>query len=228
MQWIARLSRWPVVASVACLLIWGIFIANAPAEHGNAPLSPQLASPVARCCARRARNGIAGRARSMGMGRERLVPARRCARAHWVRAEYLAWWMPGAQSPPLITTSNDPSLLGNIGADETIVLFGGGPIQRDWNHGFRLRMGKWLDCEQTRGLEASFFMVCPGSQSARAGSSDGSLIVGRPFIDANTGNPELSWSATPDWTVLSTCGLIPRCWAPKSCTGTSLCCERHY
>jgi hypothetical protein len=32
-------------------------------------------------------------------------------------------------------------------------------------------------------------MVCPGSQSARAGSSDGSLIVGRPFIDAETGNP---------------------------------------
>jgi hypothetical protein len=188
MQWSARLSRCLVVACVACLVVSGFFVANAPAEDSDSALS--LPSP---------------RLLTEGMPDEYVAgspdesdpfewweardwfqaddsPGRR-----WVRAEYLAWWMPGAQSPPLITTSTDPSLLGDINAAETTVLFGGERIQRDWNNGFRLRMGKWLDCEQTRGLEASFFMVCPGSQSARAGSLNGSLIVGRPFIDVETG-----------------------------------------
>lgn len=107
---------------------------------------------------------------------------------HWVRGEYLAWWIPAANAPPLITTSENTLLLGVVNSEETIVLFGGGPIQREANHGFRLRMGCWWDCEQTRGWEASFFMVCPGSTYARAGS-DGSENVGRPFIDANTGEP---------------------------------------
>ena len=108
----------------------------------------------------------------------------------WVRGEYLAWWIPGAHAPPLITTSTAAGLLGEVNSDQTIVLFGGGPIQREAYNGFRLRMGSWWDCERTRGWEASFFMVCPGSQSARAGSRDGSAIVGRPFIDADTGDLE--------------------------------------
>lgn len=86
----------------------------------------------------------------------------------------------------MITSSTDPELLGDVNSDQTIVLFSGGPIQREAYNGFRLRMGDWRDCERTRGWEASFFMVFPGSQSARAGSHDGSAIVGRPFIDANT------------------------------------------
>ncbi|TVS07920.1 MAG: hypothetical protein EA424_29225 [Planctomycetaceae bacterium] len=109
---------------------------------------------------------------------------------HWVSGEYLAWWIPGAHAPPLITSSTAVGLLGDVNSNQTIVLFGGGPIQREAYNGFRLRMGSWWDCERSRGWEASFFMVRPGSQSARAGSGDGSAIVGRPFIDANTGDPE--------------------------------------
>ncbi len=109
---------------------------------------------------------------------------------HWVRGEYLAWWIPGAHAPPLIATSDDPSVLGDVDSEQTIALFGGGPIQREANNGFRLRMGSWWNCERTRGWEASFFMVRPGSNYARAGSENGAAIVGRPFIDANTNEPE--------------------------------------
>jgi hypothetical protein len=100
----------------------------------------------------------------------------------WVRAEYLSWWMPGVQTPPLITTSTDEDRLGDLDADETTVLFGGGRIQSHGNTGFRLRAGTWLDCQAVLGVEASFFLVSPGSAWAQAGSSDGSTFVGRPFM----------------------------------------------
>ncbi len=109
---------------------------------------------------------------------------------HWVRAEYLGWWIGGAETPPLITTSPEGTLredAGVIGTPGTEILFGGGRLNRDMHSGFRLRMGTWFDCNRKHGLEGSFFLLAPNSDSATAGAGEGSLIVGRPFINANTG-----------------------------------------
>jgi hypothetical protein len=120
---------------------------------------------------------------------------------HWIRAEYLAWWMTGSDTPPLVTTSPPGTAIGDagvIGAPGTTIVYGGSSLNDDLQHGFRLRAGTWLNCERTCGIEASFFMLCPDSGSFRAGSADGSAIVGRPWIDANTGQNEAELVSYPD------------------------------
>jgi hypothetical protein len=227
MQWSARLSRRLVLACVTSLVVSGIYVANAPAEdsHSASPLiSPSLLTvdtPEEYIEASLDESDPLARG-EMDWFQPDDSPGR-----YWVRAEYLAWWLPGAQSPPLITTSTDPNRLGDLDTDDTIVLFGGGRLQRDWNNGFRLRTGKWLDCEQTRGLEASFFMVCPGSQLARAGSHDGTLIVGRPFIDAITGDPRaelVSDTGLGGFVAVRTDSTF---LGGEVLYRHSLCCERH-
>ena len=109
---------------------------------------------------------------------------------HWVRADYLGWWFRGAEAPPLITTSPEGTDLedaGVIGVEGTEILFGGGRLNHGMHSGFRLRMGTWFDCHRKHGVEGSFFLLVPNRESASAGSGDGSQIVGRPFIDATTG-----------------------------------------
>jgi len=49
--------------------------------------------------------------------------------------------------------------------------------------GVRLRAGTWLDCGQSRGVEASFFWL--GNDGDGATFGDGAIF--RPFIDADTG-----------------------------------------
>jgi hypothetical protein len=94
----------------------------------------------------------------------------------WFRAEALLWWTNGADTPPLVST-------GIVGQPGTEILFGDDPINSGPRGGLRLRMGAWLDCQQTRGFEGSFFWL--GNDGDGATFSDG--VIGRPFIDAGTG-----------------------------------------
>jgi hypothetical protein len=189
-----RRSVWrPCGPRIAC---WSgvigllILVANAPAENVRPAFSINPPRLLPAAIPGEGGEGISyGQPAWESLGEKEWFSTTGSPGRRWVRGEYLAWWIPGAHAPPLITSSTDPDLLGDVNSDQTIVLFGGGPIQREAYNGFRLRMGSWWDCERTRGWEASFFMVCPGSQSARAGSSGGSAIVGRPFVDANTGAP---------------------------------------
>ena len=121
---------------------------------------------------------------------------------YWIRAEYLGWWMTGSNTPPLVTTSPPGTDIGDAGVigevPGTEVVYGGSSLNDGLQHGFRLRAGTWLNCERTCGIEANFFMLCPGDGSFRAGSADGSAIVGRPWIDANTGANEAELVSYPD------------------------------
>jgi hypothetical protein len=121
----------------------------------------------------------------MGPATDPPAPTRNC----WVDCEALLWWMKGANLPPLVASSpvgtarTGVAILGTPG---TSVVFGGSAINSDLRVGGRLTAGLWLDCNQTIGVEGSYFQL--GTQAARF--SDGTPDnLGRPFISAVTGRP---------------------------------------
>lgn len=114
-------------------------------------------------------------------------------------AEYLVWWMRGANLPPLVTTSppgTPISQAGLPGAAGTVVLFGDSTVNDDARSGMRFTLGGWVDCDHTLGVEGNFLLL--ESKAARfAASSNGSPILARPFIDATTGRPDAERVAFP-------------------------------
>jgi Putative beta barrel porin-7 (BBP7) len=113
-----------------------------------------------------------------------------CRRAStiWVSGEYLLWWTDGVRLPPLISASppgTPQSEAAILGGPNTEILFGDVSVNNDARHGFRLKAGYWVDGDSA--LEGSFFFLGSDSEHLTAGSADSSQIVGRPFIDAQTG-----------------------------------------
>ncbi len=111
----------------------------------------------------------------------------------WVRGEYLAWWMQGADRPPLVIQSPPGADI-----DEATVLYGDDPVHADLRSGFRVRGGKWCDCCRTCGVELGFFMLGSNCDGFQASCPDNSTFIGRPWIDANTGELEAELVCYPD------------------------------
>ncbi len=117
----------------------------------------------------------------------------------WVSAEYLLWWTKGSSLPPLVTTGPaNPAQVpppGALGANGTLVLFGGDSRDNGPFSGGRFTVGGWLDQCHTFGLEASYFFLTSRSNDFTASSSGapGSAVLTRPFFDVSTGtaNSEL-------------------------------------
>ena len=107
----------------------------------------------------------------------------------WLRGEYLRWRTEGMQVPVLVATSTDgtpqnqAAILGQPG---TTVLFGGGEINDDSVNGFRIRTGFWVTRDGAFGLEGEYFDLAD-QNDGYYGSSDGTVILGRPFFDITTG-----------------------------------------
>jgi hypothetical protein len=109
----------------------------------------------------------------------------------WGRAEYLLWWVNGDKLPPLVTTSpagTPRELAGVLGQSSTTVLFGDERANGQARSGGRFTLGGWFDCEQTFGVEASYFILESRSVGFGA-SSGGSPILARPFTDALINQP---------------------------------------
>jgi hypothetical protein len=121
----------------------------------------------------------------------------------WASAEYLLWWTKGDRLPPLATTGSAAAQLpGTIGAPGTTTLFGdnagnSGPVS-----GGRFTVGFWLNCGQTKGIEASYFFLGDNSNNftARSNGAPGSIVLTRPFFDASTGLPNVQIVAFPGLT----------------------------
>ncbi len=101
-------------------------------------------------------------------------------------AEYLLWFGKPNTPPPLVTSGspNDVASTAAIGESGTNVLFGDQPLDKRARSGGRVRLGVWLDSEETVGVEASGFMVEPIGTSFSA-SSDGTVPLGLPFRNAD-------------------------------------------
>jgi hypothetical protein len=107
----------------------------------------------------------------------------------WVEADFLLWWMKGAFLPPLVTTSPSGTPInqaGVIGSPGTAVIFGNSKVNDNDRIGGRATIGYWFNPAHDEGVEASFFML-ESKGTHFAATSNGNPILGRPFIDANSG-----------------------------------------
>lgn len=96
---------------------------------------------------------------------------------------------------------------GIIGEQGVSVIAGGEPIESEEPHvGLRLTIGKW-DSHRRFGWEASGFLT---EQRAEIGEinvpANGRFVVGRPFIDSETGTPLAIIVASPNGTPFSIAG----------------------
>jgi Putative beta barrel porin-7 (BBP7) len=117
----------------------------------------------------------------------------------WITGEYLLWWVNGSHLPPLVTTSpasTPAASAGVLGTPGAAVLFGNTDVDDKARSGGRLTAGYWLDCEQTWGVEASFFILNDTSHGRTAGSN-GDPILARPFFNTATGKPDAELVAFP-------------------------------
>lgn len=121
-----------------------------------------------------------------------------CGPRFWGRAEYLYWWVRGADTPPLVTTSpdNTPPIVAGVLPGAT-VLFGDQKINQQGRSGGRFTLGYWFNDCGTCGIENTFLFVGNAADSFFA-SSNGSPILARPFTNALTGDQDAKLIALSD------------------------------
>ena len=115
------------------------------------------------------------------------------------QGEYLVWWMRGAALPPLVTVSPPGTPIGQagvLGSSGTVTVFGQSTVNDDARSGMRFTFGAWVDDEKTFGVEGNFLMLETKAVHFAA-ASNGSPILGRPFIDATTGRQNAELVAFP-------------------------------
>jgi hypothetical protein len=115
------------------------------------------------------------------------TPCGPCGRA-WVNAEWLYWIGSGSRLPPIATVSpagtpvENAGVIGTPGTRSVLSQTG----NNDFRAGFRVTGGVWLDDCRTRGIEGDFFFLGQSRDNSLAGS-DGTEIISRPFVNAQTG-----------------------------------------
>ncbi len=115
----------------------------------------------------------------------------------WVAADALVGWINSANAPALVTTSPAGTGRNVAGAPgpNTTTLFGGG-TNNDGRLGGRLEAGYFFGPPSDIGVEAGFLVLESQSTFFNA-TSNGSPILARPYINANTGAPSAILVAFP-------------------------------
>lgn len=109
----------------------------------------------------------------------------------WFGMDIMGWSTKGVHAPALLTTNpvgTDIGDAGVIGVGSTSVLFGGEHLHNELRPGGRLRIGWYLDIEQTHGIEWHYFDLDGQDIHYDAIAADGSGVLGRPFVDSGTGD----------------------------------------
>jgi len=115
----------------------------------------------------------------------------------WGSDEILIWWAKGAPVPTLVTGGRGgPPVLG---ADGTSVLLGGSPVNTPDIAGYRLTHGFSLDSGDRVGFELSYFFLGSRTVSdfATNVTNPRHPFVGLPFVNAQTGQPDVLTLARP-------------------------------
>jgi hypothetical protein len=99
-------------------------------------------------------------------------------------------------APPLVTTApfpagSPPASLGFIGQPGTTILYGNGGIGDPFHQGLRVGAGLWLDCEQTCGIDGSYFFLAQSTEHFHADSGTFPILA-RPFFIGNPPTPSES------------------------------------
>jgi hypothetical protein len=126
-----------------------------------------------------------------------LAPAPlECATAaasnRWIfGGEYLIWWLREGHLPTALTTSSVASQ-GLLGQPDTRILYGDDRIETrhgDRFVGGRVTLGYWFNTEQTLGIEGDAVFLERDSTYFST-SSDGSVLLARPYFNALDGSPQ--------------------------------------
>lgn len=115
----------------------------------------------------------------------------------WVRTEALLWWFRSMPTPPLATTSSNPSDLGVLGAPTTQTLFGGDDVHLPMKIGGKMTIGSWLHPSEAFGVEVSYMFLVNHSRWYH-GQSDSSWLLARPFFNVLDGRQDSALVANPD------------------------------
>jgi hypothetical protein len=108
----------------------------------------------------------------------------------WASGEYLMWWQRSQTVPPLVTTSDVGTSRVNaavLGVPTTATVFDQTP--NTTRGGGRFTLGTWLPhfCNRL-GVDTTFFFLGRSNASATY-ASDGTTILGRPFVEGGVNSP---------------------------------------
>lgn len=117
----------------------------------------------------------------------------------YVRAEYLYWWTRGYRQPPLVT-SGDPTApedsRGALGSPGTSLLFGNNTVLGGPRSGGRFTAGWNFGGCSPCSIEGSYFFL--GRRTDHFAANSGTTpVLGRPFINVDTGLPDRELTTTP-------------------------------
>ncbi len=117
----------------------------------------------------------------------------------FLRAEYLLWDVSGMDAPPLVTTSPDGTgqdIAATLGEAGTSVAFGGKTLNDGSTGGFLIGGGLWISPAQNFAIETEYFQLAE-LDDGYSGSSDGAVILGRPYFDLTDGEETAELLAYP-------------------------------
>jgi hypothetical protein len=134
------------------------------------------------------------------------VPASNGSPRWWLQADYLLWWVKHGPLPtPLaVTGSLADDFPGALDQPNTQILFGGSGLRYRTVPGVRLGGGFWLDSDQILSVEASGFLLDRRSTGFAASTdADGNPVLGQPFTNALTGNPNVYLVGFPEFPAIT-------------------------
>lgn len=111
----------------------------------------------------------------------------------WLRGDFLLWALKQQHLPPLVTAgpTGSGAIRGNPGVG---TLFGGDSVGPSPYYGARFTGGVWFESEYCFGFEGTYFFLADQASkfSLISSGQPGSADVGRPFVNALTGQPAAS------------------------------------
>ena len=118
--------------------------------------------------------------------------------AVWLSAEYLFWFPKPMRTPALAQAivgvrSGDTG----YGAEQVQELYPAGSVGKDYLDGVRGTFGFWMGDLQRFGMEATYMWFGRNNITDEFQSKP-SVILGRPFINAETGEPSIFQLSSPD------------------------------
>src|SRR5262245_50673572 len=108
----------------------------------------------------------------------------RCVPKWWLDAGYGFFFLSPQRVPARIATTSTTPSLGILGQAGTVPLIDGDVDYGTFN-AIRYAGGAWLNRDRTLGIDASGYWLLQGARSFGVGS-DGTLVLSRPLINANT------------------------------------------